>query len=180
MSERPTASGIARRHWLAIGLASIGAGAGASFAWRKLAGDPPYAAASQAFWDMSFDQPDGGQLQVAQFRGKPLLLNFWATWCPPCLKEMPLLDSFHRERGWQVVGLAVDQSAPVRAYLQRLPIGFPIALAGLEGVKLSRELGNAGGQLPYTVVFDSNSQLADKHLGAVDEARLNNWFRDVR
>ncbi|MEO8279202.1 MAG: TlpA disulfide reductase family protein [Ideonella sp.] len=129
---------------------------------------------------MTFDQPDGGKLQASHWRGKPLLLNFWATWCPPCLKEMPLLDRFHRERGWPVIGLAVDQAGPVRDYLKRLSVGFPIALAGLDGVTLSRDLGNTGGQLPYTVIFDSAGQVADKHLGIVDESRLANWAKAVR
>lgn len=180
MNQAPSKSRLRRRHWLAIGLASIAAGAGANFAWRRLAADHPHEAASHAFWQMSFDQPDGGTMPMSTWRGKPLLLNFWATWCPPCLAEMPLLDRFHRERGWQVLGLAVDQSAPVRAYLQRLSIGFPIALAGLDGVRLSRELGNPAGQLPYTVVFDSSGRLSDKHLGVVDEARLSNWAQTIR
>ena len=179
MSKQSTLRGIARRHWLAIGLASVAAGAGARLAWRQLA-DSSAKPSVEAFWGMSFEQPDGGQIQVSRWRGKPLLLNFWATWCPPCLQEMPLLDKFHRERGWQVLGLAVDQAAPVRAYLQRLPIEFPIALAGLDGVRLSRDLGNSGGQLPYTVVFDSTGQVKEKHLGIVDETRLALWVEKVR
>ncbi len=85
---------------------------------------------------------------------------------------MPLLDAFardHARRGWQVLGIAVDQPQPVRDFLQRQPVGFPIALAGMEGVSISRDLGNAGGQLPYSVVFDASGRGAARHLGAVDE-----------
>jgi thiol-disulfide isomerase/thioredoxin len=181
-SETPSGT---RRKWLGLGLgvATAAVGAGAGLAWWQNAGGlvQPVAneQAVQALWNMSFDQPDGGSLQVSQFRGKPLLLNFWATWCPPCVKEMPLLDAFHREQGWQVFGLAVDQATPVREFLQRVPVSFAIALAGMEGVGLSRDLGNAGGQLPYTAVFDSNGRLIDRHLGAIDSNMLADWAKRI-
>ena len=82
---------------------------------------------------------------MATLRGQPLVLNFWATWCPPCVKEMPEIDRFQREfaaRGWQVLGLAVDRPQPVREFLARTPVGYTIAMAGLEGTELSRQLGN--------------------------------------
>ncbi len=175
-SDKPSSD---RRKWLGIGVAVAAAGAGAGFAWRQSAPSANDDKAVEAFWEMSFDQHDGGRLRVSEFRGKPLLLNFWATWCPPCIKEMPLLDSFHREQGWQVLGLAVDQAGPVREYLQRVPVSFAIALAGLEGVDLSRQLGNPGGQLPYTAVFDSSARLIDRHLGAVDAEMLTAWAKRI-
>ncbi len=182
MSNESDRAKPGRRKWLGIGVALVAASAGAGLAWRQLGRTAEQAAdreAAQAFWNMSFDQHDGGRLQVSQFRGKPLLLNFWATWCPPCIKEMPLLDSFHREQGWQVLGLAVDQASPVREYLQRVPVSFSIALAGLEGIELSRALGNAGGQLPYTALFDSAGSLIDRHLGAVDADMLAAWAKRI-
>ncbi len=111
-AARPTA----RRLWLTTAVAAIAAGAGAGYAWRKLAGEPARPPsidpAVQALWDQSFEQVDGRALRMATFRGQPLLLNFWATWCPPCVKEMPLLDLFQqRETTWQVLGLAIDQPA---------------------------------------------------------------------
>ena len=77
--------------------------------------------------------------------------------------------------GWQVVGLAVDGPTPVREYLARLPIGFPIGLAGLGGTELSRRLGNAGGGLPFTVVFDATGRPVTHKLGAVGESDLAAW-----
>ena len=106
-------------------------------------------------------RPDGGELALGSLRGRPLVLNFWATWCPPCVEEMPMLDRFQREQqrgGWQVVGLAVDSAAPVREFLARHPVGFPIGLAGMQGVELSRALGNTRGALPFSVVFDARGE----------------------
>ena len=84
-----------------------------------------------ALWALRVAQPQGGDLDLASLRGKPLLINFWATWCAPCLREMPELDRFYREfspRGWQVLGLAIDGPTPVREFLARVKIGFPIGL----------------------------------------------------
>ena len=161
-----------RRGWLGIA-AGVGAAAvGAAVAWRQRPSD------IDPLWSLEFDEPGGGRLRMAGLRGRPLLLNFWATWCPPCVREMPLLDRFHQERraaGWQVVGLALDGPTPVREYLARLPISFPIGLAGLGGTELSRRLGNTGGALPFTVVFDADGRAVTHKLGAVGESDLADW-----
>jgi thiol-disulfide isomerase/thioredoxin len=150
--------------WLlgGVGAAAALAGIGGAL-WRDTR-----AVVNPAFWDLVFERPDGGQLAFAQFRGKPLLLNFWATWCPPCVREMPALDRFaraHRAAGWQVVGLAVDAAAPVRDFLRRWPVSYPIGLAGLDGTRLSRELGNSAGALPFSAVFNAAGRVVDRHLG---------------
>jgi thiol-disulfide isomerase/thioredoxin len=119
---------------------------------------------------------------MADFRGQPLVLNFWATWCPPCVEEMPLLDTFYRQQkdqGWQVLGLAVDQAPAVQQFLRRLPVSFPIGMAGLPGVELSRALGNTTGGLPFTVVFSPKGEVAHRQIGkltADDLTRLGSLF----
>jgi thiol-disulfide isomerase/thioredoxin len=162
---------------------AAGAGIGAAL-WQSGRNTARTAAsqAEQAFWSLDFAQVDGQTLKASSLRGQPLLVNFWATWCPPCVKEMPLLDSFaqrHANQGWRVLGIAVDQLQPVRDFLQRLPVAFPIAMAGMEGLGLSRRLGNAGGQLPYSLVFDRTGQIAQRHLGAVNEPMLQDWIKQV-
>ena len=103
-------------------------------------------------WSLSFDAPSGETLHLASFRGRPLVVNFWASWCAPCVKEMPQINRFYREfrsLGWQVVGLAVDGPTPVREFLDKVPVSFPIGLAGFEGTELSKSLGNLAGGLPF-------------------------------
>lgn len=162
-----------------VGLAALVAGGGT--AWWKfrphdigggggVAGD---------LWRLSFDTPAGAPLTMAAFKGKPLLINFWATWCPPCVEELPLLDRFYREnssKGWQVVGLAVDQLGPVRTFLQKMPLGFPVGLAGLSGTDLGKSLGNLTGALPFTAVFDAQGSLANRKMGKVSPDDLGQWL----
>ena len=148
--------------------AGVGAAAlGASFAWRKL--NPPVASPlAQAFWARSFAGLDGQAVAVAPWRGRPLLLNFWATWCPPCVKELPEINQFYKEargRGWQVLALAVDQAEPVKAFLQKTPLDMPVALAGPEGLALVRDLGNPAGGLPFSVIFDETGEISWRRLG---------------
>jgi len=148
--------------------AGVGAAAlGAAFAWRRLT-PPATSAVAQAFWARRFPALDGSDLDVARWRGQPLLVNFWATWCPPCVKELPEINQFYREakgKGWQVLGLAVDQAEPVKAFLQKTPLDFAVALAGPEGLGLVRELGNPAGGLPFSVVFDQAGEISWRRLG---------------
>ncbi len=131
---------------------------------------------------MRFETPQGGYLAMAGLRGRPLLLNFWATWCPPCVSELALLDRFHREqqaRGWQVVGLAIDNLVPVRAFLQKRPLDFQIGLAGVAGIDLGRTLGNLAGALPFTVVFNRHGDAVHRKLGVIQAEDLQSWVRSV-
>lgn len=174
---------MTRRAWLIGGVAAVAGAAGVGSAWwrgGRPGGEVAVAAegASANVWAMRFEQPGGGELALASLRGKPVLLNFWATWCPPCVTEMPLLDAFHREQpGWHVVGLAVDKRDPVNEFLQKRGVGFQIGLAGLDGVDLSRKLGNASGALPFTVVFDAAGVVTHRKLGAISAADLQAWAR---
>jgi thiol-disulfide isomerase/thioredoxin len=172
---------VKRRTWVTGGVALLGVGLGATIAlWRSR---PVRADAEAAFWGMVFERPDGGSLAMADLRGQPLLLNFWATWCAPCVKEMPLLDQFQRAqqgRGWRVVGMAIDNAGPVREYLARLPISFPIVLGGAGGVELTRSLGNVNGNLPFSVVFDRSGHVLATKLGAVEPAELQHWIQTAQ
>ncbi len=185
-----------RRQALAGGVAVAAGAAGLGWALWRQAGQPAADATGGAgaagtadatppldVWGLRFDTPDGGQIALASLRGQPLVLNFWATWCPPCVEEIPLLDRFqgqHRAAGWRVLGLAVDSAAPVREFLARHPVGFPMGLAGMEGVALSRSLGNPSGALPFSVIFESGGRAVERKLGTVTPGDLSAWFDRVR
>jgi len=169
------------RRRLVLGGAAAAAGlAGAGLAWWRYQPHAVAAGAQAALWHLSFETPSGTQLALAPLRGKPLLINFWATWCPPCVEELPLLDRFYRENsvnGWQVVGLAVDQPTPVKAFLGKMPLSFPVGLAGLDGTDLGKSLGNLSGALPFTVVLNARGDIAQRKMGKVSEADLQQWAK---
>ena len=167
-----------RRRWLLLAGAAAGA-AGMGVAWwmRQRAEELSEPAPSD-FWTLRLPQPGGGELAFASLKGRPLLVNFWATWCAPCIREMPALDRFasqYKGNGWQVIGIAVDQEKPVRDFLSRNGVGYSIALAGFDGITLSRQLGNEAGLLPFTVAFDAAGRLARRHLGETRFEMLSDW-----
>ncbi|WP_137921411.1 TlpA disulfide reductase family protein [Hydrogenophaga sp. 2FB] len=166
-----------RTLWMA-GMAVVAGGAGALFSARRLQLQPVMSEAEAAFWTGTFDGPNGEAVRMADFRGRPLLVNFWATWCPPCVEELPMLNAFHqahKDRGWQVLGLAVDQPSAVRRFMEKLPLNFPVGMAGLAGTELSRSLGNPTGALPYSVVFGGDGALRHRKIGKVSEDDLAQW-----
>ncbi len=176
------AARMTRRAWIVGGVAVAAALAGAGGqlwqAQRSRQRAERFDAETGGLWAMRFAQPGGGELVMASLLGRPLLLNFWATWCPPCVKEMPEIDRFHRShgpRGITVVGLAVDGPTPVREFLGRTPVGYSIGLAGLEGTELSRRLGNDRGALPFTALFGADGRPLRRKLGETHYDELVAW-----
>lgn len=177
--------GSGRRRMVMLGL-GVGAAAllgGGGLAWWQLRDSAVGSAAPDALWGLRFDTPGGAQIAMADLRGRPLLINFWATWCPPCVEELPLLDGFHRQQpanGLKVLGLAIDQPSAVRQFLARAPVTFPIGLAGLGGTELAKSLGNLSGGLPFSVALDAAGQVRQRRMGKLSGTDLQQWGRALR
>lgn len=180
-SSAPPAEPLNRRLLLGATAATAALlGLGAAW-WRAQSPElPATTPAVEDLWGMQWDTPQGGTVYMQAFRGRPLLVNFWATWCPPCVEELPLINDFYRQNkvnGWQVLGLAVDKLAPVQAFLQKMPLDFPIGMAGLSGTELGRGLGNLAGGLPFSVALNSDGRIAQRKLGRLSAQDLASWLR---
>lgn len=166
---------LSRRSLLYTVAASAGV-VGAGLAWYRSGSASPDELALRAIWAQNLELPDGGQLRIASYQGRPLILNFWATWCPPCVEELPLLDSFQRlnaSKNWQVLGIAADNAKAVQRFLAQTPLSFPTPLAGMAGVDLSKSLGNISGGLPFTVVINAAGGIALRHMGKLTKAQVD-------
>ncbi len=115
---------------------------------------------------------------MADFRGKPLILNFWATWCVPCIRELPALQRFQRDfeaRGWRVLALAVDSPVPVLEFVSKFKLALPVGMAGVDGLELMRVLGNSQGGLPFSVAIDAAGRVLERKLGETKYDDLLLW-----
>jgi len=106
----------------------------------------------------------------ADFTGKTLLINFWATWCAPCRHEMPMLMDLqheYRAQGLQVVGIALDELQNVRSFIQQYGIDYPILVGGADAMETSAAYGNVQGVLPYSVLVDSDGIIRWQYTGEI-------------
>ncbi len=156
---------LCRASLAALGLAAGARGAGASI----LPADPVFG--------RSFADLQGRDQALSAYVGRPVLMNFWASWCAPCVREMPLLETLHqRHPDLALLGLAIDTQANVERFLKKVRVSYPLLLTGTQGIPLMRELGNKGGGLPFTLLFDRRGRVADSIVGELDpddiQARL--------
>lgn len=120
--------------------------------------------------------------RLGDWQGRPLVCNFWATWCEPCREELPLLDQLYKEyesKRLQVVGIAVDNAANVREFSKLVPLRFPVLIGGAAAIDLMRQLGNSSGGLPFTVLLDASGRLRGRRLGPYTAAELSAELGDL-
>jgi thiol-disulfide isomerase/thioredoxin len=124
-------------------------------------------AAITTLFGLSFENPKGESIPLSIYRGKPLVINFWATWCPPCVEEMPELSEWYKTEGSSVaiVGIGIDSPSNVREFVAKNKISYDLLIAGMGGTELSRLLGNSTGALPFTVVISPKETITLKVLG---------------
>ena len=129
-----------------------------------------------ALLDVVLPDPEGHDQAMAQWRGKILVVNFWATWCAPCREEMPQFVAAQAARGAkgvQFVGIAVDQAAKVVEFSKQIGLNYPVLVGGFGAIELSRSLGNSLSALPFTVIVDRHGRVVQRHLGPLIQPELD-------
>jgi len=122
----------------------------------------------------------GSEQAIAQWQGQPLVVNFWATWCPPCVKEIPDLNRLAAKHDQaKFLGVAIDTADNVRKFVVDIPINYESVIAGHQGIELVRALGNTTGGLPFTVLFRSNGTVQESIMGIVDPESLDRQIEQL-
>jgi len=167
---------VNRRQWIMIGGISLlalltGVFSSQWISQTGLASD----LSIKAFFANPWQTPDGKPANSQNWRGNVLVVNFWASWCPPCVEEMPALDKIAQEytpKNVLIVGIGIDSPSNIREFLQKTPVSYPIVLGGIEGSNLSKQMGNTQGALPYTVVINPKGKSIYTKLGKINEEEL--------
>jgi thiol-disulfide isomerase/thioredoxin len=121
----------------------------------------------------------GKDQALGQWKGKLLIVNFWATWCAPCLEEMPRFVDAQREygaKGLQFVGIAIDQPDKVQQFATEIGLNYPALIGGYGAIELSKTLGNRLGALPFTVIVDRSGRIVHTQLGPLKGPQLNSFI----
>lgn len=172
-----------RRILAGVCIAIVAAGGGV-LASRWLLDDAEIAQASQPastgspvtqLWTAQVTTVDGKPQTLNSFKGHPVVVNFWASWCGPCVEEMPALSQLQRDyasKGIEFIGLGVDSDKNVQAFLQKVKVAYPVYVTGFGGADLARAFGNNAGGLPFTVVIDAKGNVRSTKLGQIDPQSL--------
>lgn len=170
-----------RQFLLGSGVAIIAAAAGALIAnWRtslhKASND-----AVSALFEREWFSPDQKPISTADWKNKVLIVNFWASWCPPCVEEMPTLDKIQGEydpKKMLIVGIGIDSPSNIRQFIETTIISYPIVLGGLGGNEVNKMLGNPTGALPFTVAINGKGAITGRKLGKISEDELRKLIKD--
>ena len=131
----------------------------------------------------SFADLSGQQQALSQWRGKILVLNFWATWCPPCRQEIPdfiAVYEANRQQGVVIVGIAQDERDLVADFAKEFRVTYPMLIGGDGGYDFSAKLGNSGSSIPFTVILDRTGQVAYVAVGAMHRSELEKQIAKLR
>lgn len=125
--------------------------------------------------DFNLLDVQGNQHNISEWQGKIRVINFWATWCPPCLKEIPEFIAIQEQysgKGLQFIGIAIDDQEPVEQYLGSIKINYPILIGGVDAISLAHQLGNSFDALPFTVVVNRQGQIIHQHRGEFSREQI--------
>jgi len=169
--------------WLALGLLLlIAALAGYRLSSPEKTGVALPPAPGASIYDLVLKDTKGNPQALAQWRGRILVVNYWATWCFPCREEMPGFARIHTKlsaNGVQFVGISSDEPTKIDEFIQQTPVSYPLLVAGMNTVTDSAKFGNNRQALPFTVVFDREGNLAMSKLGRWQEDDLESRLQDL-
>ncbi|MBU3693985.1 MAG: TlpA family protein disulfide reductase [Rhodocyclaceae bacterium] len=161
---------------LIVGMVILAAAAGAAVGIGRKSSMPDPDGRAQAIFAASLPDAQGQPHDLGQYRGKVLVVNFWATWCAPCIEEMPgfvRLQEKYRERGLVFVGVAIDDPDAVAPFMQKLGVNYPVLTAEAAGYELLKAAGDSKGVMPYTLVIGRNGEVAQTRSGIYRENELD-------
>lgn len=164
-----------KRIFALLAFAALFAGIGAYFGLKRTEPVPPAATAVGALMQLSFTDAEGNQRKMSEWQGKVILLNFWATWCPPCVSEMPELVELQSELGGknlQIVGIGIDSRSNIREFALKHQISYPLLIGGMEGTAVSKQFGNDTGGLPFTVLIGADGTIRKTYMGRLDMQKV--------
>jgi thiol-disulfide isomerase/thioredoxin len=124
--------------------------------------------AVQSFYSQSLPDKSGQLTSFSKWKGKSLIVNFWATWCPPCVQEIPELSALQTEtaaKHIQIIGIGIDSSTNINNFASKYTINYPVYVAGINGMELARQFGNQAGGLPFTVLIGADGNIKKIYLG---------------
>jgi len=161
---------------LYIPIAILFCAIGVYFNLQRLTPTAPQAPAVANLFAQTMVEASGKQEPLSQWKGKPLIVNFWATWCGPCVEEMPELNALRAElikKNIHVIGIGIDSQDNITQFAQKYKITYPLYIAGTNGTSLLRQFGNEAGGLPFTVMIGADGQVKKMYLGSIkfDELR---------
>ena len=155
-------------------VAALAFGAGIWFNPDRQAA-PPEVSAASALFAVTLPDLQNKPQKLEQWRGKVLVVNFWATWCEPCRKEIPIfvqMQEKYAAKGLQFVGISIDQADKTSEFARNFSINYPNLIGTFDAVEVSRLAGKKRGVLPYTVILDRKGQIAATELGGVTQEKL--------
>jgi peroxiredoxin len=169
-----------RNFHITVTIMLLSAAIGVYFGIQHRGVEPPTDNATATLFSQKLPDAQGKLRELTQWRGKALIVNFWATWCEPCVQEMPELSDLQAEiasKNVQIIGIGVDTAHNVAQFAEKHTIAYPLYVSGMNGADLSRQFGNQAGGLPFTILITPGGRVKKTYLGRL---KLDELRKDLR